>query len=71
MKLETLHALGFDASAHTFGRKNLLSVACSQCDALVINGTPTHEHGCPHAMHECNGCNELIPMNQRYCESCS
>lgn len=24
-------------------------VGCSQCQALVINGVATHEHGCPNA----------------------
>jgi hypothetical protein len=71
MKLETLNALGFDRSANTFGRPNLISVACSRCQALVINGIPAHEHGCPNAVHECNGCNALIPMRQRYCEDCA
>ena len=68
--LEHLHALGFDASANTFGRPRMFSVACSQCQALVINGTPTHEHGCPNAMHECNGCYELVPIGVRYCTDC-
>lgn len=69
-RLNDLHARGFDASAHTFGRSNLISVACSQCQALVINGTPTHERGCPNAMHECDGCDALVPANVRYCEDC-
>jgi hypothetical protein len=46
MTLEKLFTLGFDRSAHTFGRKNLLSVACSQCQATVINGVPCHKAGC-------------------------
>lgn len=71
MNLQTLQSKGFDRSAHTFGRPTLLSVACSQCEALVINGTPTHEPGCPHATHECRGCNAQIPMRQRYCGDCS
>ncbi len=37
-----LVALGFDKS--TTHR-----VSCSQCEALVINQTPCHEHGCPNA----------------------
>ena len=70
MTLDKLQALGFDASAHAFGRVNLLSVACSQCQALVINGTATHERGCRNAMRECNGCSAFIPARQRYCEDC-
>ncbi len=62
--------LGFDRSSNTFKRPNLISIACSQCQALVINGTPTHEHHCQNATHECQGCNAQIPTNQRYCEDC-
>lgn len=67
MTLKQLHVLGFDNSTKS-GRH--LRVGCSQCEALVINGTPTHETGCPHAMHECAGCNEVIPIRQRYCATC-
>jgi len=45
-------------------------VSCFQCQATVINGIPCHETGCPMAKHECNGCNEVIPTNQRYCQDC-
>lgn len=45
MKLENLIALGFDQSRRSgFGS---FTVRCSQCQALVICGVPTHEHGCP------------------------
>jgi hypothetical protein len=47
------------------------SVSCDACAALVINGVPCHETGCPNAMHECNGCNALIPIRRRYCDDCS
>jgi hypothetical protein len=69
--LETLHGLGFDASSNTFGRPTLFSVACSSCQATVINGVPCHETGCQNEMHECRGCNTLIPARQRYCEDCA
>jgi hypothetical protein len=69
MNLSTLRALGFDRAEHVPFTKQY-SVRCSQCDALAINGVPTHERGCPNAVHECHGCNTLIPMNQRYCEDC-
>lgn len=62
-----LVAMGFDLSQH-IPFTNQWRVKCSQCQALAINGTPTHETGCPNAMHECRGCNAIIPMNQRYCE---
>jgi hypothetical protein len=61
-------ALGFDLSARS---GKYVRVRCSQCEALVINGVATHEHRCPNAKHECNGCGNVIPMNQRYCEDCS
>jgi hypothetical protein len=38
---------GFDRS--TVDGKGCIDVRCSQCQALVINGTPAHEHGCPNA----------------------
>ena len=62
-RLTQLRALGFDNS--TTAR-----VECSQCSAMVINGVPCHERACPNAMHECHGCNELIPARVRYCEDC-
>lgn len=37
--------LGFDKS-HVSDDGGV-HVGCSQCDALVINGMATHEHGCP------------------------
>lgn len=72
-----LRALGFDQS-YRAGFTRILGVPtstyrpkCSQCEAVVINGVPTHESGCPNALHECRGCNELIPVNCRYCADCS
>jgi hypothetical protein len=49
MKLEQLHELGFDKSESIQPDNGVPCnfVSCSQCDALVINGTPTHETGCP------------------------
>jgi hypothetical protein len=69
MKLATLFALGFDESAHVPFTKQF-KVRCSQCEALVINGVPCHETGCPHATHECAGCSNIIPERQKYCEDC-
>lgn len=70
LTLADLEARGFDSSTNTFGRTNLFSVACSQCEAMVINGIPTHELGCPNAKHECKGCNALVPRNVTYCADC-
>lgn len=62
--------LGFDLATHIPGTRQY-RIGCSHCAALTINGTPTHERGCPSATHECNGCNARIPVRQRYCEDCS
>ncbi len=64
--------LGFTNSTNTFGRPNLVSIACDSCAALVINSVPCHETGCPNATKECNGCNARIPARPylRYCEDC-
>lgn len=41
-----LRRLGFDRS--TYNRESgTWRVRCSQCEALVINGCPCHESGCP------------------------
>lgn len=76
LTLNSLYLLGFDRS-EPFGKRWAAAngqvgfvVRCSQCESAVINGTPTHETGCPNATHECNGCNVLIPARQRYCEDC-
>lgn len=70
MNLPNLRLLGFDLSEHVPFTMQY-KVRCSSCEALAINGTPTHETGCPSAMHECNGCNEIIPAKQKYCASCA
>lgn len=71
MNLATLRLLGFDRSRHVPFTKQY-SARCSQCAALVINGTPTHETGCPHATQECRGCTAAMPASrfERYCEDC-
>lgn len=61
-RLETLIDLGFDLSATVFGRPNLLTPRCSQCEALVINGVARHETGCPNESQRRNrlvGCGEF------------
>ncbi len=45
MRLRELRNMGFDNSRHVPFTKNFY-VACSQCEALCINGMPTHEIGC-------------------------
>lgn len=68
--VQTLHDLGFDMSTWCLTDK-AHRVRCSQCAALVINGIPTHEHGCPNRTHECAGCTARIPYRQKYCEDCA
>ncbi len=43
--VQMLNERGFDESYKS--RDGAVRVRCSQCDALVINGTPCHETGCP------------------------
>lgn len=50
-RLELLRRLGFDRSKHIPFTKQY-RIACSQCEALVINGTPCHELGCPNRVRE-------------------
>lgn len=45
-KLEALYEKGFDNSC-TLGGKGHMRIACSQCEATVVDGMPTHEKGCP------------------------
>lgn len=68
--LSNLRARGFDLSTH-IPFTSQYRVKCSCCEALAINGVACHERGCPNAVHECHGCNELIPTNRRYCQDCA
>lgn len=58
MNLETLENLGFDDCCLT-EEEGTISVRCSQCEALVINGTPCHERGCPNRPAECRECGSM------------
>lgn len=58
-----LHRRGFDLSrAVPFERAAI--VQCSQCEALVINGHPSHERGCPNKPRECRECGALVPRGE-------
>lgn len=46
-RLESLYEQGFDDSEIDEDDPELISVRCSQCQALVINGIASHELGCP------------------------
>jgi hypothetical protein len=47
-KVEGLRRKGFDLS-YNRPFQRAWRVRCSQCEAVVVNGTPLHETGCPHA----------------------
>lgn len=69
MNATWLERLGFDACRTMRGGR--VRLGCSQCEALSINGVPTHETGCPNATKECDGCNATVPARVRYCEECA
>jgi hypothetical protein len=50
-KGERLRNLGFDLSTYDRMSRSY-RVRCSQCEALVINGVPCHERGCPNERKE-------------------
>lgn len=66
--LNHILARGFDES---YATADGVRVRCSQCEALCICGVAAHETGCPHATHECAGCDEIIPARQKYCQECA
>ena len=52
-KVADLKARGFDRSVRS---RPGVTVQCSQCEALVINGHATHERGCPNVVPTCREC---------------
>jgi hypothetical protein len=54
LTLEHLEQLGFD-DCRSYPDDGTISVGCSQCQALCINGHPCHETGCPNMVHELQG----------------
>jgi len=46
MTTQELKRLGFDLSSKPRG-EGYCDVKCSKCNAMVINGKPCHERGCP------------------------
>lgn len=49
--VEILRRQGFDLSEYNRS-EHTTRVRCSQCEALVINGHPCHETGCPNIKKE-------------------
>ena len=43
---QRLRAEGFDRTKYDRG-EGVYRVRCSRCEAIVVNGTACHEHGCP------------------------
>ena len=50
-RVKRLREQGFDKS-RAIPFETGWHVKCSQCEALVINGTPCHERGCPNKPRE-------------------
>ena len=70
-QLQQIKHQGFDRSRVTRTVPfRSIHVACSQCEALVINGVACHETGCPRQMFACKGCNNMVPRRGQYCQEC-
>jgi hypothetical protein len=50
-KGKSLRARGFDLTKWDRS-EHRYRIRCSQCEALVINGVPCHERGCPNEKKE-------------------
>lgn len=68
LTLDDVENLGFDNS-RLMPFKGV-TVGCSQCQAVCVNGTPCHETGCPNERHECFECDTLVPKGVRLCDDC-
>ena len=68
-RIARLERLGFNVD--TLPGSNRVQVTCDSCEALLINGTATHEQGCPNSKHECAGCCEIVPARVKYCAECA
>lgn len=71
MTLDELHQHGFDASRLKHPMDLRIAPECSMCEAIVINGVPTHEHGCPNTPYHCRECGSLHPSRQLAAECCN
>lgn len=69
--LQRVQAEGFDRSRlDGLGDRTYVTVACSECEALVINGTPTHERGCRNTPVACRECGFKHADRQSAAECC-
>lgn len=73
-EIERLELRGFTVTPQKF--KKEVAISCDQCQALAINGIPTHETGCPNQRHRVDcfvcGCEFLSKYKHRgqTCEDC-
>lgn len=67
-RMRQLEARGFDECHAIKGSGGSISVHCSQCSALVINGVPCHETHCPNTPRECGECGNVVPSGETCCE---
>jgi hypothetical protein len=63
-RLDAIIANGFDLQ-HDRTPASTSDVRCSQCEALVINGVPCHESGCPNKPTICRECGNPVPKGER------
>lgn len=61
--LQTLRNAGFEDSRHIPFTKQY-RVRCTSCEALVIQGTPCHETGCPEQRKECKECGGMFKRSE-------
>lgn len=66
--LDDLRFMGFDES-HNVRFTSGYKVKCSCCSAMVINGVPTHERGCPNQLVKCRECGSMVKKGEVCCEA--
>ena len=59
--LNTLRNRGFD-KAYNIPFSKHYRIACSQCEALSINGMACHETGCTNEVKDCRECGNPDPQ---------